>query len=382
MNREHVISDELLAIAHLAFLKNEHWIAYNTITYFLESNEMYFFKRSDEAHEFSDNNISEYDDYKVIYARSVDELLKQIPYAEKLSKELNDKRSVATEAATRNAEEKQNYQTKNLSTMNEKNYDYLSKQLRNTGFGEELNELLKEKMQKQEAQFTLTFQKDYGKDQTVSTLHFKKSEESDMYFYNRFSLMLQSEKHPDAIKQTFYVNPKADNTTLKEAYNLMSGRAIHKEMTNKEGEKYNAWLQIDFKETDANGNYKMKQFHQNYGYDLKAVLSSYPINELQSEQNKQRLMESLERGNRQSVTMDLGGKEVKVYIEASPQFKSLNLYDADMKRVTRQTLSEKNSEEQSQKQNLKQTSKQAVADDGDGPVESPKKTKRKRQSIS
>ncbi len=382
MNQEHVISDELLELAHISFLKNEFWIAYNTISYFLEKGDVYFFKTSDEAHEFSDNNISEYDDFKVIYARSPDELLKQIPYGEKLNKDLNDKRGVATEAAISTVADSQNYQTQNLSTMNEKNYDYLSKQLRNTGFGDELNEQLKEKMQKQEAQFALTFQKSYGKDETVATLHFKKSEESDMYFYNRFSLMLQSEKHPDAIKQTFYINPKADNITLKEAYNLMSGRAVHKELSNKEGEKYNAWLQIDFKDTDMNGNYKMKQFHQNYGYDLKAVIASYPIKELADDLQKQRLMESLERGNRQSVTMDLGGKEVKIYIEASPQFKSLNLYDADMKRVTRQTLSEKNNEEQSQKQNQKQTNKQAAADDGDGPGESPKKNKRKRQSIS
>ena len=206
--------------------------------------------------------------------------------------------------------------------MNEKNYDYLSSQLKYTGFGEELQGQLKEKLEKQEPQFVLTLQKAYGKDETTATLHFRKSDETDMYFFNRYTMTLKNEQHPDAIKQTFYINPKEDNITLKEAYNLMSGRAIAKEMTTREGEKYNAWVQINFKETEANGNFKMRQFHENYGYDLKAVLSSYPINELASEQQKQRLVESLERGNRQQVTMMLGGGDVKIHIEANPQFKT------------------------------------------------------------
>ena len=48
----------------------------------------------------------------------------------------------------------------------------------------------------------------------------------------------------------------------------MSGRAINKDLTTKEGQLYNAWMQMDFKETDKNGNYQLKQYHTNYGYDL------------------------------------------------------------------------------------------------------------------
>jgi hypothetical protein len=90
MNREHVISDELLEQAHLSFLNHEHWIAYNTVPYFLEKGDMHFFRNSDEAHEFSDNNISEYDRYRVIHAYSADELLRQIPYGGRLEKQLTD----------------------------------------------------------------------------------------------------------------------------------------------------------------------------------------------------------------------------------------------------------------------------------------------------
>ena len=86
MNKENVISDKLIEEARFAFLNNEHWVAYNTISYFLDDGDMYFFKTPDEANEFSENNISEYDNFRVIHAESTDELLRQIPYGETLEK--------------------------------------------------------------------------------------------------------------------------------------------------------------------------------------------------------------------------------------------------------------------------------------------------------
>ncbi|MEO9020971.1 MAG: hypothetical protein ABI237_14760 [Ginsengibacter sp.] len=271
--------------------------------------------------------------------------------------------------------------SKKISTMNEKNYDYLSNQLKFTGFGEELQGQLKEKMQTQEPQFTLNSQKDYGRDQTVATLHFKKSDESDMYFFNRYSLMLKNDQHTDPVKQTFFISNKENNITLKEAYNLMANRSVHKELSNKEGEKYNAWLQMDFKESDANGNYKMKQFHQNYGYDLKAALNKYPIREMQNENDSQRLIESLQRGNRQSVTMTLDGKEQKVFVEAVPQFKSLNLYEPTGQRIKTDKLHADNKQEVPLKQERKQNVKQGQEGD-DEAVTGKKKTRRKKQNIA
>lgn len=361
MSRDHVIAEELFASAQLAFSRYECWIAYNTIPYFLEKGDMYFFKKSDEAYEFSHNNISDYDNYKVIYASSPVELLKQIVYGERLEQQLLN--------------------SKHLSIMNEKNFDYLSNQVKYTGFGEDLQTQLKEKMAKQEPQFTLSIEKEYGKDQTTATLHFRKSEESDLYFFNRYNLQLKNEQHPETIKQTFFINPKEENITLKEAYNLMSGRAVHKELTTKEGEKYNGWLQLDFKETDANGNYKMKQYHQNYGYDLQATLNKHPIKELQNETDAQRLIDSLQRGNRQSVTLEINGKEQKVFIEAVPQFKSLNFYDSSQQRLRSDKLYANNSQEQSMKEDKKQSMKQTAGDD-EGPGDDSKKKKRRQQKIS
>lgn len=249
--------------------------------------------------------------------------------------------------------------------MNEKNVEYLGNQLKYSGFGEELQQQLREKMKLQEPQFTLTFQKDFGNDKTAATLHFRKSSENDLYFFNSYSVMLTNKQHPDTIKQTFYVNSKEDNVTFKESYNLLSGRAVHKEMTPKEGEKYQAWLQLDFKETDDRGNFKVKQYHQNYNYNLSATLEKHPIKELQNEDERQRLIESLQRGNRQSVTLMFNGKEQKVFIEAVPQFKSLNFYESTGQRIRMDKQDNSREENRGVKQNEKQKSAPGKGDEDD-----------------
>jgi hypothetical protein len=252
--------------------------------------------------------------------------------------------------------------------MNEKNFDYLKNQVKFTGFGEGLENDLKEKLTTGEQRFTLFHNATFGNDSTISTLQFKKSDESDMYFFNSYSMALKNAQNPDGIKQNFYIN-KEDNITLKEAYNLMSGRSVYKELANKEGEKYTAWLQMDFKETDKSGNYKVKQYHQNYGYDIEATLAKHPIKELGTEQDKIRLLESLQRGNRQSVTLVKEGNETKVFIEASPQFKSLNFYDANMQRIKAENLYEKKTNGQSVKNEVNESQKQ---DDKKQKIQAPK----------
>ena len=184
--------------------------------------------------------------------------------------------------------------------MNEKNYEYLKEQLKMTGFSETLNADLANKMSQGTQEFQLSQKNNYGKDTAICTLHFKRGEGSDMYFFNRYEMQLLNDKLQNKVEQTFYIN-KGSSITLKEGYNLLEGRAVHKTLTNKQNEKYKAWLQLDFKSTEQNGNYEMKQYHQNFGYDLEKVLAKYPIKEFEKEESKQQLVRSLERGNLQAA---------------------------------------------------------------------------------
>jgi len=217
--------------------------------------------------------------------------------------------------------------------MNEQNLDYLSRQIKFTGFGEGHEKDLKEKMESGIADFVLTHDQEFGQDSAKATLHFRKSETIDLYFFNRYDLVVQGHQQSEPVKQTFYINPKVDHVSLKEGYNLLKGRSVHKEYQPKEGEKYKVWLQLDLKDTDKNGQYKIKQFHPNYGFDLEVTIHKYPIQELNTVEGTKRLIESLERGNRQLVTYGEPGDEQKIYVEASPQFKSINLYDDSMRRI-------------------------------------------------
>jgi hypothetical protein len=245
--------------------------------------------------------------------------------------------------------------------MNQKNLDYLKEQVKYTGFGEALENELKEKVQKQQQEFQISHNVKFGNDEAAATLYFRVSEQTGMYFFNKYDLSIKQNQAEQSMKQSFYIN-KGNNITLKEAYNLMNGRAVNKDLTNKEGQIYNAWMQMDFKETEGNGNYKMKHYHQNYGYDLERKLSEYPIKELTNEQDKTRLIESLNKGNRQSVTFLENGSEQKRFIEANPKFKAINVYDDTMQRVVlkqakgeRQELGERNSLKQEvNKQGFKQ----------------------------
>lgn len=259
--------------------------------------------------------------------------------------------------------------------MNEKNFDYLKDQVKYTGFGDALEGELKANIEKLEPAFSLKHDTFYGTDKMSAELNFKKSEQSDMYFFNSYKVQLQKEDRPESLEQTFYIN-RGNNITLKEAYNMMEGRSVHKELTNKEGEKYNSWLQLDFKDADK-GNFAVKQYHENYGYDLEAALAKHPIKELENNSHKDDLMNSLKKGNLQSATFIKDGQEVKQYIEANPQFKSLNIYDDAQKRVD--VNQSKGQGESQQEGKIQKESQKAKAGEGDEDAPGEQKEKKQRR---
>lgn len=232
--------------------------------------------------------------------------------------------------------------------MNQKNLDFLKDQLKYTGFGETLEGVLRQNLEKGDKEFKMVHEAKYGTDTVLSSLNFKKSEQSDMYFFNSYDMDIQKEGRPVEFSQTFFIN-KDNNITAKEAYNLMEGRAVNKDLKNKEGEVYNAWIKMDFKEADQKGNFKLNHYHQNYGYDLEASLFKHSIKELETPKFKEDLINSLKKGNIQSVTFVIAGEERKQFIEANPHFKMINVYDSSMNRINdRESKEQKKDESQSQ----------------------------------
>ena len=103
---------------------------------------------------------------------------------------------------------------------------------------------------------------------------------------------------------------------------------------------------------------------------------------LSNEGEKTRLLESLQKGNRQAVTFQREGQEQRMYVEASPKFKSVNVYDGNLQRVHSQTQKEKNIDQSVKQESKKEGRKQASDDTGDFAEPKQKRSRRKGQSIN
>jgi hypothetical protein len=109
----------------------------------------------------------------------------------------------------------------------------------------------------------------------------------------------------------------------------MNGRAVYKELSREDGTSYTAWLQLNFKETDAQGQYAIKQYPTLNGLDIERRLTQSIVREMFVPEEKTRVIASLQEGNRTAVTIG----NTPVFVEAAPQFKSMNLYEANEQRA-------------------------------------------------
>jgi len=98
-----------------------------------------------------------------------------------------------------------------------------------------------------------------------------------------------------------------------------------------------AYMQLDFNDKDAQGNFRMREFSSGYGYNLEKVLQQLPLKELLDKGLTVKLHEALKNGDRLAVSFVKNGHEQRYYIEANPQFKSVNIYDEHSRKVTLNT---------------------------------------------
>ncbi len=220
--------------------------------------------------------------------------------------------------------------------MNKENVDFLKERLFYLGFGDNLNAELEKKITDKEDKFNLSFQAEFqnsGKKSVVDyTLDVSKSKQNDMYFLNNYTATLNPDNPDKSVTHKFYLN-KGSGVTAKESFNMLEGRAVFKDkLENKEGEKYKAWLQIDFNNKDDKGNFKVQQYHEAWKYDLDKNLAKQPIKELENPTQKEQLVKSLEKGNIPQVTFVRDGKEEKMFLEANPKERNLTIYDQEMHR--------------------------------------------------
>jgi hypothetical protein len=212
--------------------------------------------------------------------------------------------------------------------MNEETLDFYKDQLKYAGFGDRLNDKLEE-LFKNNDEKTVVFNTaiEYGKDATAKTVNydvrFQRSATSSLFFLNNFSAAM--EKTPgELVSNTFYLD-RAKGITAKEAFNLLEGRSVYKELKNKEGDKYNAWVKLNPEAKDEKGNIKFSTFNDNYGYDLSKSLEKIQTPDLFFNLSKEDTLKSLQKGN--LVEMHTADKTEKYFIAAEPQYKTMSIFN-------------------------------------------------------
>lgn len=228
--------------------------------------------------------------------------------------------------------------------MNNDNLVFLQDNLKYMGFGDLLllNEQLEQEIIRETKEFQLSTEAYYEDNYRLEgILYFRRGDSSDLYFFNKYEALLRDGSNENNTRrQVFYIS-KGTGVTFREAFNLLQGRSVNRDFTDFEGEKYNAWIQLNFEELDTHQNHKVKQFRVQYGYNLEKILENYPIRELTSPETKSGLLKSLKKGNLQQVSFCMSDRTEKMLIEAAPQFKTIHIYKSSaqgLQRVERKEM--------------------------------------------
>lgn len=211
----------------------------------------------------------------------------------------------------------------------------LVRELTNAGFGDAVSPDLRARLDKPAGVIEVDFRRRFDADEVKGNFQLWKPDRSDHYSLHSFAMQLRKAGHKEWMHQTF--QQSGGPYTLREAYNLLSGRPVYKQLEAGGGQPYGAWLKLDFDRKLENGNYARKYYHGDDGFDLGAVLRRYPIRELGDAGKRKALIESLQRGDLAAVTLE-GSGETKLYVTPSIPTRSLLVQDEHGIRVSPEKL--------------------------------------------
>lgn len=221
--------------------------------------------------------------------------------------------------------------------MNEKNLDFLKNTLERLDFPVELGKTLAIEVEAKKPEIKLEHEVNRNNETVKFDLNFRRSDATDMYFFNSYQATLKTGNEAHDKTQEFRIR-NGNNMGMDEAFNLVAGRAVHKSMVNGDGDAYQAWLKVDFSQKDNYGNHKMEQFSDRYGYNLEKALEKFPIAELGKPDERKELLESLKAGNSTAVSFTKDGKEALLFVEANPRLRTINIKDEKGVSVRRDQL--------------------------------------------
>jgi hypothetical protein len=161
------------------------------------------------------------------------------------------------------------------------------------------------------------------KERMDHSLSFKK-DDLGYYQFGGFKTSLHDYTKLSENKQHYFSANEAGIFNAAQAYDLLSGRSVFHE---------GSWKQLDLNDRDADGNYKIKEFPDSYGYNIEKALSQLPL-KISDQLELASLITSLKDGRREEAVILKDGSEQKVFIEANPQYRSLNIYNENLKKIS------------------------------------------------
>ena len=184
-------------------------------------------------------------------------------------------------------------------------------------------------------------------------LNISKSEQGGV-FLNSYRANLTT-KNGEERSQTFKVQ-KENNITAKEAINLLEGRSVkieHDMVDSETGElsRTESFIKLNMKEPKTEyGNYKYEWYNKGYGVDVDSIMQKSNL-VFADDTQRERTKKHLEKGNITQATFMHENRQVQGFVILNPQWKSLNLYDSSMNRLTTQNKLVKPEPLQSQQKN-------------------------------
>lgn len=275
-----------------------------------------------------------------------------------------------SEAEKTNIEQKFDAFFKQMGEKPKRNYeqqeviDYLKKQLMYLGFGQD--EKLHQQLEKSvletpngtKFQINTPYEKVSEGNEAHFSINFSKSEQGGVYL-NSFTGVLKDGNTGEERNHTFGAN----KFTAKESINLLEGRSVKAQFTNKfTNELDDVFVKLKLKE-DKNefGNYQMQMYNKNYGINTADIVNKSQLifEGENAEKTKEMVIKSLEKGNVVNVKFkDENNKEMQGKAVFNPQYKTINLYDMQMNRVnTNKPIKGLEVDNQHEKNNVREQSR-------------------------
>ncbi|WP_119789610.1 hypothetical protein [Flavobacterium anhuiense] len=198
----------------------------------------------------------------------------------------------------------------------ELNKKVLEEQLVKSGFHEAYGKVL-ENMQEQQLNFTVPVSYHISENERLDHLLQFVKDAQGAYQFDGFRSILHNDSSPSSRSTHYFKNEKTESFNAAEAYEMLAGRAVLKSGT---------WKQFNFYDRDLNDNFRMHEFPQAYGYNISNALRGIPLKNDDYE-TFESLADSLKKGRREEVVLLIEGREMKVFLEANPRFKTLTFYN-------------------------------------------------------